>query len=168
MLAPAGSFEFVGGGCGGCLSTAKQADKRCLFGCMEPADSKFIAFWAWQSAQMLWGNGPAFSRTDGKTVGGMRDWVKGLEFDIAIIHLGTNDVGHGFKAETIAGYVGSLSLFLSTPTRSADGHYVRNIEPFLLNVVPPSMAKEKRATLFYVSEPRLPLDDCRSLGLWLL
>jgi hypothetical protein len=86
-----------------------ESDKRCLFGCMEKDDNKFLAFWAWQSSQMLWGNGPLFSRTDGKVAGGMKEWLKGLSVDVAIIHLGTNDLGAGISKEIIARNVSSES-----------------------------------------------------------
>jgi hypothetical protein len=42
---------------------------------------------------------------DGRTGVGLAEMIEGLEFDIAIIHLGTNDIGHRKSPEEIGGNV---------------------------------------------------------------
>ncbi len=58
---------------------------------------------------------------DGRHGVGLDEMIKGLDFDIAIVHLGTNDIGHRKSAEEIGGNVchpftpPSISSIKTTP-----------------------------------------------------
>ncbi len=43
---------------------------------------------------------------DGRPGVGLGEMIEGLDFDIAIIHLGTNDIGHRKSSEEIGRNVG--------------------------------------------------------------
>jgi hypothetical protein len=40
----------------------------------------------WQASEILNGRGPEWTRTDGQTLTGLKDWIRDLQYDVVLIH----------------------------------------------------------------------------------